>query len=901
MTPNFQQTLRDALNQFLLDQQRRFPSEEILKIDLHCHDFNSDVPDELIGRILNVPETWLSSQKLLEELNKNRCDTYTITNHNNARSCYALQDKGYDILTAAEFSCMVPDFGIGIHVLTYGFTPEQEVKLNKLRKNIYPFLEYAHEQQIPTIWAHPLFHYTARESPPEAFFNKMLLVFERFEVLNGQRDSWQNILVAEWLRQTTPADIDRYAGDFGIDPFRFCSDPYRKSMSGGSDCHTGIFAGMTGTYLHIPALEQRLKTESRSSLALEAIRKGEMAPYGTYQNAEKMTIAFLDYACQIALNYKDAGLVRLLLHKGSASEKLISFIVSNLFCEVQRHKVTTSFIRIFHESMMGERPSFLQKMTLKPIYQPVFDETIHIAQKHKQTGHSLIDGYYRSILMMNRQLYVILTKRLEKKLHKADIAAYLKGDSFNTLMERLELPGNIRAYLQTDDKRPKNTFDLSEFLDGLSFPFFGTLFILSAHFAGAKAMYHTRSLLRDFSGRLGRFEHPKRVLWLTDTFGEKNGISVFLKAMHAEIKTRKLPIDIVTCSSILQADENLVVLHPVKEFSLPLYNDYTFKIPDFVQLHNLFVSGEYDRIICSTEGIMGLCALYLKHAYTVEASFYMHTDWLMFARKALGIEGHHLNRLRRMLRTFYQAFDHIFVLNSDQKAWLSGTQMNIASEKVHQTAHWIDRSFQPAFPDKKKHFGLTDENPVLLYVGRLSKEKGVLELTSIYEQVKQKNEFVRLVVVGEGPVLEQLQEENPDAVFMGWIGQERLPEIYSSADLLVLPSRFDTFCNVVLESLSCGLPVIAYNAKGPKDIIRNGIDGFLVNNKQEMPESILAFLNSDSKATFRSSALERAKSYQPEAIINDLMQSVGLTQVTAPSKFSSKPLEPIFPDSQLPG
>jgi glycosyltransferase involved in cell wall biosynthesis len=116
---------------------------------------------------------------------------------------------------------------------------------------------------------------------------------------------------------------------------------------------------------------------------------------------------------------------------------------------------------------------------------------------------------------------------------------------------------------------------------------------------------------------------------------------------------------------------------------------------------------------------------------------------------------------------------------------------------------------------------------------------------------------------------------------MNWIDQEQLPEMYSSADLLILPSRFDTFCNVVLESLSCGLPVIAYNTKGPKDIIRNGIDGFLVNNKQEMSENILSFLNSDSKETFKSSAMERAKSYQAETIINDLMQSVGLTSAPA--------------------
>ncbi len=85
MSSEFQQLLKAEQQQFLAEQQRRFPSHETLKIDLHCHDFNSDVPDELTGRILNVPETFLPSETLIRELSRNGCNAYTITNHNNAR------------------------------------------------------------------------------------------------------------------------------------------------------------------------------------------------------------------------------------------------------------------------------------------------------------------------------------------------------------------------------------------------------------------------------------------------------------------------------------------------------------------------------------------------------------------------------------------------------------------------------------------------------------------------------------------------------------------------------------------------------------------------------------------------------------------------------------------------
>jgi len=876
MSSDFQRTLREEQQQFLAEQRNRFPEAETLKIDLHCHDFNSDEPDELLGRILNVPETWLPSQTLIDGLVRNGCNAFTITNHNNARSCYQMQDKGLDVLTAAEFSCRVPDFGIGIHVLTYGFTPEQEAKLDKLRKNIYSFLEYARQQNLPTIWAHPLYHYAARQLPPQAFFNKMMLLFERFEVLNGQRDTWQNILVKEWIKQMSPEAIDKYAKEFSIDPKNYCVNPYNKYMSGGSDCHMGMFAGATGTYLHVPDLAEKLKTQTKSQLVLEAIRNGEMAPYGLYQHTEKMTIALLNYACQLALNAQDPGLVRILLHKGSTNDKIIGFMISNLLSEVKRHNVTTSFIRIFQNCMMGEKPPLLKKLLINSAYKPIFKEAEDISKTHKRGDENLVIDYYNSIMNINNRFYDILTSRLDKKLSDANFENKFKNLSINELIEKLELPASLRSYLGSSGSEQKSDLNLSEFLDGLSFPFFGSTLLLAAHFASTKTLFNARPVLREFSKQLKKYEHPKRIMWLTDTFGDPNGVSTFLKEMHTEIKRLGLPIDMVVCSSTVKSDDNLIVLKPVKEFSLSAYPDYSFRIPMFVELHNLFAAGSYDRIICSTEGIMGLFGIYLKHAYTVEASFYLHTDWLMFARKVLNIEGHNLSRVRRLLRVFYNAFDKVLVLNSDQKKWLSGMQMNLNPESVHQTAHWVNERFKPHKPDKWEAFKLDENCHVILYVGRVSKEKGVLELTDLYSEAKKKFDNVKLVVVGKGPAMEQLQRENPDAIFFNWIAQDKLPILYASADILVLPSRFDTFAMVVLEALSCGLPVVAYNTKGPKDIIKHKQCGFLVETQQEMQQAALEFLSNGNATEFRNSAIERAKAYNADGIIGELLRVVGI-------------------------
>ena len=871
-----QSELKSALNRFLSEQYKRYPRENLLKIDLHCHDCNSDEPDELLGRILNVPETWIPTKRVVEELAKNGCETLTITNHNNARSCYALQEKGIDILTAAEFSCRVPDFNIGIHVLAYGFTPEQEKRLDKLRKNIYSFQEYACANDIPTIWAHPLYHYASKKMPHKDFFDKMLLIFERFEMLNGQRDTWQNMLVKEWIESVTPDDIAKLSVQFNIDPERYCHNPYKKSFSGGSDSHSGFFAGLTGTYLYIPGLQERLLTESASKLSLEAIRRGDMIPYGSYQNTEKLTVSFLDYVCQIALNYKDAGLLRILLHKGNTSDKVISLLASNAFAEVQQHKVTMSFINIFHNCLLGKSPSFLKKMIVSSSYKPVFDDVLKMAKKHQNGKGFIANEYYRSIFSINHYLNVLLFSRLAKKISKAKWAKQSEASNLEKLIARFELPSYIRSYTEKS-KKTHNSIDMEDFLDGLSFPFFASSLLLLAHFTSAKVLFNTRPFLKEFSAQLGKYRHPERALWLTDTFDDRNGVSVALQAMHREIKRRNLPIDLLVCSDTLESDEHLIVIKPVCEFHIPVYPDQPVRIPDFVELHNLFYEREYDRVICSTEGVMGAMGLYLKHAYSVPASFFIHTDWVMFSRKVLNFDKHNQNRIRRFLRTYYGAFDRVFVLNSDQRKWLTGREMNFVENKVCLTAHWADTIFKPEKVSKKETLGIDENRPVMLYAGRVSKEKGVLELPRIYKTVKKIHPDVALLVAGQGPAYEQLKNELHEGYYFNWVEHERLPAIYSAADILVFPSQFDTFSCVVLESISCGLPVIAYNAKGPKDIIEDGVCGYLVKTEEQMCDKIITFLsNSQQQKDFRKAATERAKNYNVDIIMKRFLADIGL-------------------------
>jgi glycosyltransferase involved in cell wall biosynthesis len=102
--------------------------------------------------------------------------------------------------------------------------------------------------------------------------------------------------------------------------------------------------------------------------------------------------------------------------------------------------------------------------------------------------------------------------------------------------------------------------------------------------------------------------------------------------------------------------------------------------------------------------------------------------------------------------------------------------------------------------------------PVFLAVGRLSAEKNL-------------DEFLKLdlpgskLVVGGGPLLARLRERYPEVRFLGPVEREALPQIYAAADVLVHPSRTDTFGLVMLEALACGTPVAAFPVAGPLDVV----------------------------------------------------------------------------------
>jgi glycosyltransferase involved in cell wall biosynthesis len=115
---------------------------------------------------------------------------------------------------------------------------------------------------------------------------------------------------------------------------------------------------------------------------------------------------------------------------------------------------------------------------------------------------------------------------------------------------------------------------------------------------------------------------------------------------------------------------------------------------------------------------------------------------------------------------------------------------------------------------------------VLLYVGRVSKEKDLHLLAEIMPALREKAEKpFTLAIVGEGPYRAELQAALPDAIFTGILTGRELGVAYASADLFVFPSTTDTYGNVVVEAMAAGLPVAVSDIGGPRELVKSSLMG----------------------------------------------------------------------------
>jgi len=182
----------------------------------------------------------------------------------------------------------------------------------------------------------------------------------------------------------------------------------------------------------------------------------------------------------------------------------------------------------------------------------------------------------------------------------------------------------------------------------------------------------------------------------------------------------------------------------------------------------------------------------------------------------------------------------------------------------------------------RKKLGIKTKR-VVLYVGQFIERKGIIYLLKAFEELNKKYKDVTLLLVGYGPLKEKLidyVEEHGlhNVIFISHIEVQKMPQMYSVADLFVLPSIEETWGLVINEAMACGLPVVTTEMVGSSvDLVKNFYNGLVVPERDylSLHQSIQEIIT-DTKAitTMSKNSEELILNFTPKIVAKSFVKAV---------------------------
>ena len=241
-----------------------------------------------------------------------------------------------------------------------------------------------------------------------------------------------------------------------------------------------------------------------------------------------------------------------------------------------------------------------------------------------------------------------------------------------------------------------------------------------------------------------------------------------------------------------------------KSFDYPFYDEIPVAIPSMKKIRKMIQDFDPDYIHISTEATIGIAVrkYCLKNKLKFTTAY--HTKFPEYFKEHFYLPawvGYKFLKWYHKPSSVVMAATPTLIKHLKEKGfknietWDRGVDTELFSPKPRNLEKYPD-----------------EHRPIAMYVGRVSYEKNIEAFLSSETQGKK-------YVIGSGPFLETYKNKYPDAVYLGALKCQALAEAYSNADVMVFPSKTDTFGLVIVEALACGTPVAAYPVTGPIDIL----------------------------------------------------------------------------------
>jgi glycosyltransferase involved in cell wall biosynthesis len=322
-----------------------------------------------------------------------------------------------------------------------------------------------------------------------------------------------------------------------------------------------------------------------------------------------------------------------------------------------------------------------------------------------------------------------------------------------------------------------------------------------------------------------------RISVVTETYvPDVNGVAISLQHLISSLDPERFLVQIVRTrprSKYTPAQEEV----GCRGITIPMYPDLQLGLPAPRTIRKAWHVFQPDLVYIATEGPLGNSALSLARKWDLPVLSAFHTNFHRYS-SYYGLSWIR-NATLAWLRRFHNRTLMTLVPTTEVQTMLKQQHFN----NVELLPHGVDcQHFHPEYrnPALRSLWGVSAGERVLLYVGRIAAEKNIPLAIKAWQLARQEFPDIRLVMVGDGPMRQEMQLKHPDVIFAGVKTGRELAEYYASADLFVFPSMTETFGLVTLEAMASALPVVAYNMAAAATHVRPGIDGFLAEENDEV-------------------------------------------------------------------
>jgi glycosyltransferase involved in cell wall biosynthesis len=737
------------------------------RVDLHLHSRYSDRPSEWILRKVGCRQSYTDPETLYQKLADAGMRWKTITDHDRIDGCLEMRERHPDVFLSEEVTTFFPD-GCEIHLLVWNIREPDHARIQQLAPNIEELAAFLRANKIPHAVAHPLEKLNGKLSPDH--FEKLILLFRAFETADGSRPGLPQEIARLCLLSLTPERIVEMSKRQGIAPLD--GECHRKIFVAGSNDHGGLALGS-------------LWTEADDEGTPEGFFRALFAGKGRTGGGEpgdpaRVSIAVYNLGFQYAQERlrQSAPLAAALVQK--IAERFVSGKNPTAFSFGERIGHLAEAVRsgqVFELLKPGEG-------TLVRAFADFFTNAGVRGEIDRIIGRasSPVDASFRVASYLVNQLAYRLVSSAVAQLGRGSILEAFQSIAGLLPVTAAAVPHLLAFQRQGFDRR------------------------------------FVRDLCRRYlSAPPAEILSCKRA-WFTDTLDEVNGVTRTIQAMARASAQAGVDLTVVTSRAHPKVDGlRFRNFPPIGEFSIPEYELQKLAFPPFFDLLEFVHKERFTELIVSTPGPMGLCALAIGKILGLRTVGIYHTDFPQYTR-FLSQDPWMEGLAWSYMDWFYGQMAKTYVNSAAYlRSWID---RGLPAEKLAILPRGIEvQAFHPSFrqADFWKRRGAT--GPVLLYVGRISKEKELGFLPAVAETLRRRGLKFTLAFVGEGPYRRELTRLLPDALFAGILTGRELSEAYASADLFVFPSTTDTFGNAVLEAMASGLPVVVSDEGGPPELL----------------------------------------------------------------------------------